>query len=121
MDEVAATSSSEATGEMVQCILPLYRSAIQPICAELGARLAALNLPAGLAIHATADAYVGYAVESAATLGAAVARTSISGNFSPWLARGSEHHEKERETLTNNTEMKGTTNIEHHKTMDCTN
>ena len=83
MDEVAATSSSEATGEMVQCILPLYRSAIQPICAELGARLAASNLPAGLAIHATADAYVGYAVETAATLGVAVATIAGAGHW--WM------------------------------------
>jgi len=83
MDEASATASSEAASEMARCILPLYRSAAQPACAELGARLAAEELPPGLVLDATEDPYVGFAVEAASMLGARVATMDGAGHW--WM------------------------------------
>jgi len=83
MDEASAISSAEAAEEMTGCILPLYRSAAQPACAELGARLAAADLPPGLALDATEDPYVGFAVEAATALGARVATLEGAGHW--WM------------------------------------
>ncbi len=46
--------------DMGRCILRLYRTGAQPAGAELGARLADMDLPPGLVIGAELDAYVSF-------------------------------------------------------------
>lgn len=61
MSRDIAADLAEAAGdpEMGRCVLGLYRGAIQPSLRELGVRLANQELPPGLILDATADAYVG--------------------------------------------------------------
>jgi len=57
-DDILAEVAAGVTPAMGQCVLGLYRDAIQPAMAELGRRVLAAELPPGLGIVATADAYV---------------------------------------------------------------
>jgi pimeloyl-ACP methyl ester carboxylesterase len=55
----AELAQAAANPEMGRCILGLYRSGAQPALAKLGQRLFEADLPTGLVIDATGDAYVG--------------------------------------------------------------
>lgn len=57
-DDILADVSAGVTADMGRCILGLYRDAAQPAMAELGRRVLGCQLPRGLGIVATADAYV---------------------------------------------------------------
>ena len=81
-----ATAMAEATDEeMGRCILALYRDAAQPAVAELGAELFAAELPPGLILAPTEDAYVPHAqsVEVADRLGARLAELPGQGHW--WM------------------------------------
>ena len=56
--DIAQALSEGFTDDMGRCILELYRAAKQPVLAELGQQLVAAELPPGLMIDATGDAYV---------------------------------------------------------------
>jgi hypothetical protein len=57
--EVAEQLASAYNDTMGRCILALYRSAAQPVMAELGHKLPAAAQRPGLAVLATEDHYVG--------------------------------------------------------------
>jgi pimeloyl-ACP methyl ester carboxylesterase len=57
-DDILAEVATGVTADMGRCILGLYRDAAQPAMAALGRRVAGCQLPRGLGIVATADAYV---------------------------------------------------------------
>ena len=57
--EIAQSLAEAANDEMATCVLTLYRAAKQPALKELSAVLAEADLPPGLILDATADAYVG--------------------------------------------------------------
>jgi pimeloyl-ACP methyl ester carboxylesterase len=57
--DVANDVGEAMTATMGECVLKLYRSAAQPALAQLGAQLAASELPPGLGIIATEDHYAG--------------------------------------------------------------
>lgn len=81
-----ATAMAEATDEeMGRCILALYRDAAQPAVAELGAQLFTADLPPGLVLAPTDDAYVLHqqSLESAQRLGASVAELPGQGHW--WM------------------------------------
>jgi pimeloyl-ACP methyl ester carboxylesterase len=56
---VAEALAAAQGAEMAHCILALYRSAAQPVMAELGRNLPAAAARPGLSILATEDSYVG--------------------------------------------------------------
>ena len=53
--------------EMGRCILRLYRTGAQPAVGDLGARLAAMDLPPGLVIDADHDRRTNFGFSSAVT------------------------------------------------------
>ncbi len=55
---LAAELAAGLNAEMGRCILRLYRTGAQPAVGDLGARLAAMELPPGLVIDAELDAYI---------------------------------------------------------------
>jgi pimeloyl-ACP methyl ester carboxylesterase len=57
--EVAEQLATAYNDTMGRCILALYRSAAQPVMAELGRKLSAAAQRPGLAVLATEDHYVG--------------------------------------------------------------
>ncbi len=57
--EVAERLAAADNDTMGRCILALYRSAVQPVMAELGRKLPAAAQRPGLAVLATEDHYVG--------------------------------------------------------------
>jgi pimeloyl-ACP methyl ester carboxylesterase len=59
-----------------RCILELYRSAAQPVMADLGRAMAATALPPGLVVVATDDHYAG-SVESMQAMAAAFGATTV--------------------------------------------
>lgn len=84
-NSVAAPMAAGCNEDMGRCILGLYRGAAQPVLAELGRRVVAADLPAGLVIDATGDPYVGsdLAVEMIEPLGAQHLR--LDGNGHWWM------------------------------------
>jgi pimeloyl-ACP methyl ester carboxylesterase len=56
--DLAAELAGGLNTEMGRCILRLYRTGAQPAVGELGARLAAMELPPGLVIDAELDVYI---------------------------------------------------------------
>lgn len=73
MNKFAAADVADSFDSMAECILPLYRSAAQPVMANLGRTLCDLDLPPGLVIDPSDDPYVGptgRALEMAVQLGA---------------------------------------------------
>lgn len=81
-----ATAMAEATDEeMGRCILALYRDAAQPAMAELGAQLFTAELPPGLILAPTDDAYAPHVlnVEAAERLGARLAELPGLGHW--WM------------------------------------
>ena len=85
-EPIASDLAVGADAAMGACILTLYRSAAQPVMADLGRSLAAASLPPGLAIVATADTYAGSpetATEVAASVGAGVCTLDGLGHW--WM------------------------------------
>lgn len=82
---VAEALADAVTPTMGTCILELYRSAVQPAMADLGARLRAAPRRPALILVAEDDAYVpaDLAAESAAEVGAEVARFADQGHW--WM------------------------------------
>ncbi|HSL74436.1 MAG TPA: alpha/beta hydrolase [Ilumatobacteraceae bacterium] len=82
---IASALAAGLDDEMGRCVLRLYRTGAQPAVGELGDRLAAMELPPGLVIDATEDAYVASAlsVEVAERLGAEVLRLEGRGHW--WM------------------------------------
>ena len=56
-EQVAAALVAETDPSIGGCILDLYRGAAQPVMADLGRTLLATELPRGLVLDATVDAY----------------------------------------------------------------
>ncbi len=83
--EVAAPMAEGFTADMGRCILDLYRAAKQPALAELGQRIQSVDLPPGLVIDATADAYVAPELgrQMAEPLGAG--QLTMEGNGHWWM------------------------------------
>ena len=84
----AALASELAAGlddETGRCILGLYRTGAQPAVGELGARLAAMDLPPGLVIDPALDPYVSSDLSNdvAVRLGADVFRLDDRGHW--WM------------------------------------
>jgi pimeloyl-ACP methyl ester carboxylesterase len=69
---------------MGACILPLYRSAAQPVTAELGARLEAAAVRPGLAIMPTEDTYVGTDEQRRRAAARAGARVEVLEGLGHW-------------------------------------
>ncbi len=92
MQEDAAVATAESLDDMLSCVLPLYRSAKQPVCAELGTRLAEASAssrrPSGLALNPTEDPYVGHGAEAAALLMAEHAPMYGAGHW--WMTERPE-------------------------------
>ncbi len=57
-DEVLTAVTEGITSDTGRCILALYGDAVQPAMADLGRDIIDAELPRGLGIVATADAYV---------------------------------------------------------------
>jgi pimeloyl-ACP methyl ester carboxylesterase len=84
--DIAASFARALDAEMGRCILALYRSAAQPLLANVGTRVAAARHRPGLAIVPTADPYTGgpeRAEAMAALAGARVARIEGAGHW--WM------------------------------------
>ena len=56
-EQIAAAIVTETDPSIGGCILDLYRGAAQPVMADLGRTLLATELPRGLVLDATGDAY----------------------------------------------------------------
>jgi hypothetical protein len=69
---------------MGHCILALYRSAVQPVMAELGHNLPAAAARPGLNILATEDTYVGAATIRRRAAARAGARTEVLEGLGHW-------------------------------------
>ena len=84
-EDVAASMAAGFTEDMGRCILGLYRAAAQPALTQLGQRLVATDLPPGLIIDATADAYVSsdLGVQMLEPLGAG--HLKLEGNGHWWM------------------------------------
>lgn len=81
-----ATSMAEGfNADMGQCVLALYRAAMQPALAQLGSHLVALKPQPGLVIDATDDDYVGSELgrEMAGRLG--VGTLTLDGQGHWWM------------------------------------
>ena len=90
-EEVAAKVAEAMTEEMGRAILPLYRSAAQPVMAKTGEALEKAAAKPGLAIIATDDAYTGGETPSRAAAeraGAEVALMPGQGHW--WMANEPE-------------------------------
>ena len=85
MDSDIALRLAEAFDErMAGCILRLYRSARQPVMAELGASLEAATARPGLAILATEDPTSGTADQRRRSAARAGARVEVLDGLSHW-------------------------------------
>jgi pimeloyl-ACP methyl ester carboxylesterase len=83
--DIAEDLADAANDDMGRCILRLYRTGAQPAVGELGDRLSALSLPAGLVINAELDPYVPSDLGSAIAVrfGAEVLRLEGRGHW--WM------------------------------------
>ena len=83
--DLATELAAGLNDEMGRCILRLYRTGAQPAVGELGARLAAMDLPPGLVIDPALDPYVSSDLSNdiAAQLGAEVLRLEDRGHW--WM------------------------------------
>ncbi|MEM9464204.1 MAG: alpha/beta hydrolase, partial [Actinomycetota bacterium] len=88
--EIAAAHADAAGPEMGECILTLYRSAVQPVMAELGARLRAAEPRPSLMIIAEDDVYVDaeLAAATATDLSSDVVRLAGQGHW--WMVTAPE-------------------------------
>jgi pimeloyl-ACP methyl ester carboxylesterase len=83
--DIAAALADGANEDMGRCILRLYRTGAQPAVGNLGARLAAMELPPGLVIDAELDVYIPSELSNdiARRLGAEVLRLDGRGHW--WM------------------------------------
>jgi pimeloyl-ACP methyl ester carboxylesterase len=83
--DLASELAAGLNAEMGRCILRLYRTGAQPAVGELGARLAAMELPPGLVIDAELDVYIQSVLSNdiARQLGADVLRLDGRGHW--WM------------------------------------
>jgi pimeloyl-ACP methyl ester carboxylesterase len=90
-EDVARAISAEQGDEMGRCILALYRSAKQPVMAELGARLQRSERRPGLVIIASEDPFTGTPAMCASVASGLGARTlTLEGLSHWWMFEGSE-------------------------------
>ena len=84
-DGIAGPLAAGLDEEMGRCILRLYRTGAQPAVGELGARLAAMDLPPGLVVDAEHDEYIGSDLSNdiARQLGTEVLRLDGRGHW--WM------------------------------------
>ena len=84
-DDLAVELAAGLNDDMGRCILRLYRTGAQPAVGELGARLAAMDLPPGLVIDAELDVYIPSELSNdiARQLGAEVLRLDGRGHW--WM------------------------------------
>jgi pimeloyl-ACP methyl ester carboxylesterase len=82
--EIAAELVAAHGREMSDAILRLYRSAIQPACADAGRDLEAAAARPGLSILATEDTYVGSPEMRRRAAGRAGARTEVLEGLGHW-------------------------------------
>jgi pimeloyl-ACP methyl ester carboxylesterase len=84
--DLASELAVGLNAEMGRCVLRLYRTGAQPAVGELGARLAAMELPPGLVIDAELDVYIPSELSNdiARQLGAEVLRLDGRGHW--WMA-----------------------------------
>jgi pimeloyl-ACP methyl ester carboxylesterase len=83
--DIAAELAVALDSAMGRCVLRLYRSGAQPAVAQLGDRLAAMELPPGLVVDAELDEYVASALsnEVVQRLGTEVLRLDGRGHW--WM------------------------------------
>lgn len=85
MDPVVADRVTAGIDEvMVSCVLPLYRSAAQPVMASLGARLEDAAARPGLCVLATEDHMVGTDEQRRRAAARAGARTVVLEGLGHW-------------------------------------
>ncbi|MCU1609671.1 MAG: hypothetical protein QOH09_4189 [Pseudonocardiales bacterium] len=82
--EVAEQLATAYNDTMGRCILALYRSAAQPVMAELGCRLPAAAQRPGLVVLATEDHYVGTEEMRRRAAERADARIEVLGGLGHW-------------------------------------
>lgn len=82
--ELAARLAQGIDAEMARCILPLYRSAKQPVMAEFGADLSGLASKPGLVIIATEDQFTGGEALARRTAGRARAQVAVLEGLGHW-------------------------------------
>lgn len=90
-ESVARDIATEQDEAMGACVLTLYRSAVQPAMADLGAALRHTALPPGLVINATDDHYAGsqqMVRETTEALGAELCTLDGLGHW--WMFAGAE-------------------------------
>ena len=83
--EIAEAHADAVTAEMGECILTLYRSAVQPAMADLATRLRGAAVRPSLIVIAEEDIYVPSSLceAAAADLGSAVVRFPDQGHW--WM------------------------------------
>ncbi|HYN32834.1 MAG TPA: alpha/beta hydrolase, partial [Ilumatobacteraceae bacterium] len=83
--DLASELAAGLNAEMGRCVLRLYRTGAQPAVGELGARLAAMELPPGLVVDAELDIYIPSELSNdiARQLGADVLRLDGRGHW--WM------------------------------------
>jgi pimeloyl-ACP methyl ester carboxylesterase len=81
---VAEAVAAAQGAEMGRCILALYRSAVQPVMAEVGRNLPAAAERPGLSILATDDPYAGTATTRRRAAARAGARTGVLEGLGHW-------------------------------------
>lgn len=82
--ELAAKLAEGIDAEMARCILPLYRSAMQPGMAEFGADLSGLASKPGLVIIASEDAFTGGEALARRTAERAGAQVAVLEGLGHW-------------------------------------
>lgn len=87
--EEAAEASVVHRGEMISCILPLYRSATKSALTDLRNSLVSTAQVSGLALDPTMDPYVGYGKQTAELLGAKHAPIDGAGHW--WMLESPEY------------------------------
>ncbi len=94
-DAVAAQVAPHVNEDMAACIVPLYRSAAQPVMANLGNRLGEAAVNPGLVVIATEDHYTGGEALARRTAERANAEVAMLEGLGHWWmcedpARGAE-------------------------------
>lgn len=88
--DVADEMAAAYTPDMARCILSLYRAAAQPAMAQLGERVVAADLPPGLVIDATEDAYVPTELGQKMIEPLGAQRLELQGNGHWWMVEDPE-------------------------------
>lgn len=83
--DIALSLAEAANDTMASCILTLYRGAKQPKLVELGETLAAMDLPPGMILDATEDAYVGSHLVPAVVESLGARQSKLEGQGHWWM------------------------------------